>query len=50
MSYYKTIDGVKYDVELIELADKLTAGGGDGSISKDDAAQILDALKDGDSY
>jgi len=24
MGYYKTIDGVKYDGELIELADKLT--------------------------
>lgn len=50
MSYYKTIDGVKYDGEIIELADKLTQGGGDGRISKDDAAQLLDAVKDGDSY
>ena len=23
MSYYKTIDGIKYDGELLELADKL---------------------------
>ncbi|MFT5822671.1 MAG: hypothetical protein ACI8ZM_003927 [Crocinitomix sp.] len=50
MSYYKTIDGVKYDGELIELADKLTSGAGDGRLSKDDAAQLLEAVKDGDSY
>lgn len=50
MSYYKTIDGVKYDGELIELADKLTAGAGDGRISKADAAELLDAVKDGASY
>lgn len=50
MSYYKTIDGVKYDGEIIELADKLTQGGGDGRISKDDAAKLLRAVKDGDSY
>lgn len=50
MGYYKTIDGKKYDGELIELAEKLTSGGGDGRISKDDASQLLDAVKDGASY
>jgi hypothetical protein len=50
MSYYKEIDGKKYDGELIELAEKLTSGGGDGRISKEDAAQLLDAVKDGRSY
>ncbi len=50
MGYYKTIDGVKYDGELIELADKLTAGAGDGRISKADAAELLAAVKDGNSY
>ncbi|WP_306642950.1 hypothetical protein [Sanyastnella coralliicola] len=50
MGYYKTIDGKKYDGEIIELAEKLTSGAGDGRISKDDAAQLLDAVKDGDSY
>ena len=50
MSYYKTIDGNKYDGELIELADKLTAGGGDGRISMADAEKIYDAVKDGNSY
>lgn len=50
MGYYKTIDGKKYDGELLELAEKLTAGGGDGRISKEDAAQLLDAVKDGNAY
>ena len=49
-SYYKEIDGKKYDRELLELAEKLTEGQGDGRLSKDDAAQLLDAVKDGDSY
>lgn len=50
MSYYKEIDGKKYDAEIIELAEKLTSGSGDGRISKEDAAQLLDAVKDGNSY
>ena len=50
MGYYKTIDGKKYDGELIELAEKLTSGAGDGRISKADAEKILEAVKDGDSY
>ncbi|MEZ4891143.1 MAG: hypothetical protein R2779_11530 [Crocinitomicaceae bacterium] len=50
MSYYKTIDGKKYDGTLIELADELTAGSGDGRISMADAEKLLAAVKDGDSY
>lgn len=50
MGYYKTIDGEKYDGELIELADKLTAGAGDGRISKADAGELLEAVKDGANY
>tara|TARA_B110000046_G_C12998690_1_gene401190 strand:- start:915 stop:1112 length:198 start_codon:yes stop_codon:yes gene_type:complete len=50
MGYYKTIDGVKYDGELIELAEKLTSGGGDGRLSKAVAGQIIEAVKDGDIY
>jgi len=49
-SYYKTIDGVKYDRELLELADKLTEGQGDGRLSVDDAKQLYEAVADGDSY
>jgi hypothetical protein len=51
MGYYKTIDGKKYDGELIELADKLTNNkAANNPISKADAAELLDAVKDGDSY
>jgi len=50
MSYYKTIEGKKYDGELIDLADKLTKGAGDGRISMSDAEQLFEAVKDGNSY
>ena len=49
MSYYKTIDGKKYDGELIELAEKLTSINGDGRLSKIDAEKLLKAVKDGNS-
>ncbi|AWV90289.1 hypothetical protein [Bradymonas sediminis] len=49
-SYYKTIDGVKYDRELLELADKLTQGQGDGRLSTDDAKQLYEEVVDGDNY
>ncbi|MCK5781330.1 MAG: hypothetical protein KAH10_01965 [Flavobacteriales bacterium] len=50
MGYYKTIDGVKYDGDLIDAADKAIAGKGDGRISKTDAAELLKSVKDGNSY
>lgn len=50
MGYYKTIDGNKYDGEIIELAEKLTSGAGDGRLSKADAEQLLEAVMDGGSY
>lgn len=51
MGYYKTIDGKKYDGELIDLADKLTNNqAGNNPISRDDAEQLLAAVKDGNSY
>lgn len=50
MSYYKVIDGKKYDAEVIELAEKLTAGAGDGRLSKADAEQLLEAVMDGGTY
>jgi hypothetical protein len=49
-SDYKTIDGVKYDRALLELADECVAGVGDGRISKDDAAKLLESAKDGNQY
>jgi hypothetical protein len=49
-SYYKEIDGQKYDRALLELADELIQGQGDGRLSKADAEQLLEKVKDGDSY
>ncbi len=49
MSYYRIIDGHKYDRQLLELADELVGRRGDGRISNDDARQIARALCDGDS-
>ncbi len=50
MSYYKIIDGNKYDAELIEAAEKAVAGRGDGRISLDDAKDLLAKVMDGNSY
>ena len=50
MSYYKVIDGKKYDRELLEAADKAVAGRGDGRISLEDAKDLLNKVKDGNSY
>lgn len=50
MGYYKTIDGEKYDGDLIEAADLAVAGQGDGRISLDDAEVILASVKDGNTY
>jgi hypothetical protein len=50
VSYYKEIDGKKYDRALLETADELVAGAGDGRLSKADAEQLLEKVKDGDSY
>merc|ERR1712166_709926 len=47
MSYYKQIKGVKYDRSLLEQADELTSGKGDGRISKDDANQLWEGALDG---
>ncbi len=50
LSYYKTIDGVKYDRAILDFADGATEGAGDGRISKGDAAQLLELVKDGNAY
>lgn len=49
MAYYKTIDGVKYDADLIEKAEKAVAGKGDGRISKKDAEDLLISVVDGNN-
>lgn len=50
MGYYTTIDGKKYDGELLEFADKSVAGAGDGRISLKDAEGLLQKVKDGEKY
>ena len=50
MSYYKEINGKKYDKELLELAESLTQGKGDGRISMEDAEKLLAEVKDGGKY
>jgi len=49
-SYYKEINGKKYDREMIEIADRATQGKGDGRISVDDAKKLIEAVKDGGRY
>jgi len=46
-SYYQVINGVRYDRELLESADRLTTGAGDGRISVDDGRQLWDEAQDG---
>lgn len=50
MGYYKTIDGKKYEGELIDHAEKMTSGSGDGRISMADAEKLFEAVKDGNAY
>lgn len=50
MAYYREIDGKKYDAALLELAEQLIEGQGDGRLSKDDAEQLFAKVKDADSY
>ncbi|WP_432697542.1 hypothetical protein ACQUQP_04110 [Marinobacterium sp. YM272] len=44
---YVTIDGNKYEKELLELAKAHTTGRGEGKISKDEAADLLKSASDG---
>ena len=45
-SYYKVIDGLKYDRKILNEADKRVEGVGDGRISKDDAEFLLPLFGD----
>jgi len=49
-NYYRVIRGKKYDRRMIELAEGLTAGKGDGRISMNDAKTLLRVVKDSNSY
>jgi hypothetical protein len=44
---YVTIDGEKYEKELLELAKKHTAGAGEGKLSKDEVAELFKSAADG---
>ncbi|MEM1144847.1 MAG: hypothetical protein AAGI88_19870 [Pseudomonadota bacterium] len=44
---YKTIDGVQYEKELLDLADQHTTGRGEGQISMDEAKELIASAKDG---
>lgn len=44
--YYIVIDGVKYERAILEMAELLIQGQGDGRISHEDAEQILDKIAD----
>jgi len=46
-SYYKQINNVKYDRNVLEMAANLQAGQGDGRISKADAKALSSAVYDG---
>jgi len=46
MSYYKTINGVRYDARLILLAEELISGKGDGQISQTGAEWLKKAAGD----
>jgi len=50
MGYYTTINGKKYDAELLELAKELTAGAGDGRLSKADAEKLYSKVNDANTY
>lgn len=44
---YVTIDGEKYEKELLELAQKHTTGAGEGKLSKDEVAELFKSAADG---
>tara|TARA_Y100000294_G_scaffold129255_1_gene121083 strand:+ start:4152 stop:4340 length:189 start_codon:yes stop_codon:yes gene_type:complete len=48
--YYKTIDGVQYDKEILDIADTSVAGQGDGRISLNDAEKMFSAVQDSGKY
>ena len=49
-SFYRVIDGVRYDRALLESAESAVAGAGDGRISVADAEALFDKIVDGNKY
>ena len=45
-TYYKTINGLKYDNSLLEEAEKCVKGQGDGRISKEDVDKLILKIMD----
>ncbi len=45
-SYYKVIDGLRYDRRFLEKVEELTQGQGDGRISQEDAEFLVDSIID----
>ncbi|MDG1483619.1 MAG: hypothetical protein P8R54_28775 [Myxococcota bacterium] len=50
MSYYKQIDGIKYDRALLDAAIQAVSGRGDGRISAADAEALLALVTDGGAF
>ena len=44
---YQTIDGVKYEKELLDLAKEHTTGKGEGKLSKAEVADLIKSANDG---
>ncbi|MBF0471147.1 MAG: hypothetical protein HQL48_07195 [Gammaproteobacteria bacterium] len=44
---YVTIDGEKYEKELLDLAKQHTTGVGEGKLSKDEVADLFKSASDG---
>lgn len=44
---YVHIDGIKYEKELIELANHHTTGRGEGKLSKDEVVELFKSANDG---
>ncbi len=44
---YETIDGEKYEKELLDLAREHTTGVGEGKLSKDEVADLFKSANDG---
>ena len=47
INYYKVIDGLNFDAGLLNMADDLIKGQGDGRISIDDSNKLLTKIFDG---
>ena len=44
---YQSIDGVKYEKELLDLAKEHTTGRGEGKLSKDEVVDLFKSANDG---